>query len=253
MSKRTILITGGSGKLGKILIQHFLTLGDVVIATARTPESLAALKAQYKQYRNTFETLLCNLVDEGASDSLARALADKGMYPDCLINNARSQTYLAIDDKGGVSRSNFAGEFLLDVIVPYELVTALAREEGSKLKNVVNIGSQYGSVVANRNLYDDPATQSPLQYGVAKAALAHLTKELAVRMAPDEIQVNCIAFGGVEGRVGDEFLSRYAKLCPQGRMLREDEVARPVDMLLSGGFSAMTGHILAVDGGWTVW
>jgi len=253
MNKRTILLTGGSGKLGKILAQHFLSLGDTVVATARSPESLVALQTQYAPYGDRFVGLLCNLTDEGASIALTKAISQFGLQPDCLINNARSQTYLGIEEDGRVSRSNFAGEFLLDVIVPYELAMALARQEGTKLTHVVNIGSQYGTVAANRNLYDDPATQSPLQYGVAKAALAHLTKELAVRMAPNGIQVNCIAFGGVEGRVGGDFLSRYAKLCPQGRMLREDEVARPVDMLLSGGFSAMTGHILAVDGGWTVW
>jgi NAD(P)-dependent dehydrogenase (short-subunit alcohol dehydrogenase family) len=108
-------------------------------------------------------------------------------------------------------------------------------------------------VAANPGLYENPASQSPLHYGVAKAALAHLTRELAVRLAPAGIQVNCIAFGGVEGRVDAEFRQRYAKLCPLGRMLNEGEVAGPVDMLLSDHFTAMTGHVLAVDGGWTIW
>ena len=72
-------------------------------------------------------------------------------------------------------------------------------------------------------------------------------------MAGRGIQVNCIAFGGVEGCVDDAFKERYARLCPMGRMLRDDEVAGPVDMLLSDHFSGMTGHVLAVDGGWGIW
>ena len=143
--------------------------------------------------------------------------------------------------------------FLLDVIVPYELTMALAMQKNSRLSRVINIGSQYGSVVANPNLYDDPVAQSPLHYSVCKAALAHLTKELAVRLASKNIQVNCIAFGGVEGRVDEQFKARYAKLCPMGRMLQDKEVCGPVDMLLSDHFSGMTGHVLNVDGGWGIW
>jgi NAD(P)-dependent dehydrogenase (short-subunit alcohol dehydrogenase family) len=102
-------------------------------------------------------------------------------------------------------------------------------------------------------LYDDPVRQSPLQYGVCKAALSHLTKELAVRLAAKNIQVNCVAFGGIEGRVDPAFLARYAALNPMGRMLQENEVAGPIEALLSDGFSAMTGHTMAVDGGWGIW
>jgi hypothetical protein len=102
-------------------------------------------------------------------------------------------------------------------------------------------------------LYSDAVNQSPLHYGVAKAALQQLTRELAVRLANRDIQVNCVAFGGVEGRVDDAFKQRYAQLCPMGRMLREEEVVTPVDMLLSDGCSGVTGHTLAVDGGWGIW
>jgi NAD(P)-dependent dehydrogenase (short-subunit alcohol dehydrogenase family) len=130
---------------------------------------------------------------------------------------------------------------------------ALATQKNSQIRRVVNIGSQYGTVAVNPHLYIDPVKQSPLHYGVAKAALAHLTKELAVRLAGKNIQVNCVAFGGVEGRVDDAFKERYAKLCPMGRMLRDDEVVGPVDMLLSDKCSGITGHVLAVDGGWGIW
>jgi len=252
MSGRTILITGATGKLGRVMVERFLSSGDTVVALFRN-SSLEDLEQGRDQTRGRLIGIRCDLLEDGFARKLIDDLGEHGVQPDCLVNNARNIAFLKMQDDGTVSRSNFLDEFALDVVAPYELTMALAKWPASRLRKVVNIGSQYGSVAANLGLYTDPSTQSSLHYSVAKAALAHLTKELAVRLAPDGIQVNCIAFGGVEGRVDEEFRKRYARLCPQGKMLTDAEVAGPVDMLLSEHFSGMTGHVLAVDGGWTAW
>lgn len=253
MNPRTILITGGSGKFGRTLVSHFLAAGDRIIATCRTAESLEKLLTEYSSYGDRFMGMKADLTESDAIALLREQLDARGIRPDCLINNARSLSFLKIGEDGLVSRENFSNEYLLDVIAPYELTMTLAQQRDSQLRRVLNIGSQYGTVAANPHLYTDPLKQSPLHYGVAKAALAHLTKELAVRLAGVCIQVNCVAFGGVEGRADEAFKQRYAQLCPMGRMLRDDEVIGPVDMLLSDKCSGITGHILAVDGGWGIW
>ena len=253
MNLRTILITGGSGKFGRVLVRHFLSAGDCVIATCFTDESLEKLLMEFSNFSDKFVGLKADLTKSDSIALLREQLDIQDIRPDCLINNARSMNFLKIGEDGLVSRENFTNEYLLDVVVPYELTMALAHQRDSQLRRVLNIGSQYGSVAANPHLYADPVKQSPLHYGVAKAALAHLTKELAVRLAGVCIQVNCVAFGGVEGRVDESFKQRYSQLCPMGRMLRDDEVVGPVDMLLSDKCSGITGHILAVDGGWSIW
>lgn len=253
MKPRTILITGGTGKFGRALTSHFLSVGDDVVVTCRTDESLQKLGAEHASAGNKLSGIKVDLTDPGAIKTLLAQLDAQNFSPDCLVNNARSISFLKTEEDGLVSRENFANEYLLDVIVPYELTMALTMQKGSQLRRVVNIGSMYGTVAANPHLYTDPVKQSPLQYSVAKAALAHLTKELAVRLAGKGIQVNCVAFGGVEGRVDEAFKQRYAQLCPMGRMLRDDEVVSPVDLLLSDKFSGVTGHTLAVDGGWSIW
>jgi len=111
----------------------------------------------------------------------------------------------------------------------------------------------YGIVTATPALYDDPRNMAPMHYGVAKAALIHLTKEMAVRLAPRGVRVNAVSYGGIEGRADEAFAARYKKLAPLERMLRLDEVHAPVEFLLSAGASGMTGHNLVVDGGWTLW
>lgn len=253
MTPRTILITGGSGKFGRTLVSHFLAAGDRVIATCRTDASLEKLTAECSSHGDRFAGFQADFIENDAIALLREQLDARDIRPDCLVNNARSIDFLEIGEDGLVSRENFSNEYLLDVVVPYELTMSLAQQQNSQLRRVLNIGSQYGMVAANPHLYTDPVNQSPLHYGVAKAALAHLTKELAVRLAGIGIQVNCVAFGGVEGRVDEAFKQRYAQLCPMGRMLKDDEVVGPVDMLLSDKCSGITGHILAVDGGWSIW
>ena len=57
----------------------------------------------------------------------------------------------------------------------------------------------------------------------------------------------------VEGRVDKAFMQRYEVLCPMKRMLRESELAAPVEFLLSSSASAITGHTLVADCGWSLW
>ena len=135
--------------------------------------------------------------------------------------------------------------------MPYKLIMALIRYKKSKLKKIVNIGSIYGNVGPNRNLKNLDA--DPIHYGLTKASLVQLTKELAVRFADKGININCVSYGGVEGRVNYEFKEKYSKLCPSGRMLKVEDLSTPVDMLLKSGSNAINGHVLMVDGGWTIW
>jgi NAD(P)-dependent dehydrogenase (short-subunit alcohol dehydrogenase family) len=253
MSARTILITGGSGKFGRIMVANFLSQGDRVITTCRTADSLSKLQEDMACHGQGLIGIESDLTQPGAALDIVKFLDDQKIQPDCLVNNARSTQFLKIEADGVVSRENFANEFLLDVIVPYELSMGLAAQKHSRMRSVINIGSMYGTVAANPHLYTDPTRQSPLHYGVAKAALSHLTKELAVRLADKHIRVNCVAFGGVEGRVDDAFKQRYSSLCPMGRMLREDEIIGPIELLMSDNCSAVTGQTLSADGGWCVW
>ncbi|MBK7901035.1 MAG: SDR family oxidoreductase [Betaproteobacteria bacterium] len=250
---RSILITGATGKIGRVLARHFLAAGDHVIAAGRSVDALAELAIDLAGAGGTLHTLCADLMVPDAAVTVVEGLRQIGCMPDGLINNARNVSFLRTGEDGRVARQDFLDEFMLDVVAPYELVMALASAPDSRLRTVVNIGSQYGAVAPNLRLYTDPVQQSPLQYGVAKAALAHLTKELAVRLAGRGIRVNCVAFGGVEGRVDEGFKQRYAALCPMGRMLGEHELAGPVDVLLSNVASAVTGHIMMVDGGWSAW
>lgn len=248
----TILITGGTGKFGRQFVTYFASKGWQVIFTS-TSQGRADEFIEQKRLPSHVVAIESNLMQLGAVDALVKHVGDLGFRINHLINNARSLSSLKTNEKGETDRSDFQAEYLMDVIVPYEMSMALSNAQPDELKTITNIGSQYGVVAANPSLYEDYPRQSPIQYGVAKAALSHLTKELGVRLADRKTRVNCVAYGGVEGRVDSEFLARYASLTPSRRMLSESEVVGPLIALIQDGSSAITGQTLIADGGWSLW
>jgi NAD(P)-dependent dehydrogenase (short-subunit alcohol dehydrogenase family) len=248
----TILITGGTGKFGRKFVSYFAEKGWNVIFTS-TSQKRAEEFIREEQLPSSVQAIESDLSQEGAAVKLVEKIHETGAAVNHLVNNARSLESLATNELGQTERKAFEAEYLMDVIVPYELSMALYNSQAEHLRTITNIGSQYGIVAANPHLYEDYPRQSPIQYGVAKAALGHLTKELAVRLASNKVRVNCIAYGGVEGRVDQAFKVRYAALTPSGRMLTEDEVVGPLDFLVSSSSSSVTGQTLVADGGWTLW
>ena len=252
MTKQTVLITGGTGKLGRIFTSHFANSDWRVIITSTNPARAEVFKSSVSRNEN-LDIFICDLTEPNASKKLIESIVREGIEVNHLVNNARSLDSLKVGSDGFSRREEMAMEYLLDVIVPYELATNLYLSQKEALKTIVNIGSQYGSVAANPALYQGDSTQSPIQYGLAKSALHHLTKELAVRFSSDNIRVNCIAYGGIDGRVDNAFIQRYSALAPMGRMLNEEEVIGPLEFLLTNSSSSITGHTIAANGGWTVW
>lgn len=248
-----MLLTGGTGNFGKVLVPYFADQGWRVITTSRSQLRLSECFSDFKPTGGEILGIEVDLQQPGASRRLIDELSGRGVSITHLISNARSLETLAVKSDGTTVREVFLGEFEMDVIVPYELTIALSKSENHRLKTVVNIGSMYGELAPNPALYGGSLDRSPVQYGVSKAALHHLTRELAVRLSAKNIRVNCVAFGGVEGRVDEAFYARYAQMVPSRRMLRSEEIIGPVDFLINDASSAVNGHVLVADGGWGVW
>ena len=252
---RTILITGASGVVGSELVSHFCSAGDVVVALAGSEESADRLRQDLDPVsgKGSVEIVCIDLEAESGVDQVLRFLQSKELRPEALINGARNLDHLKLRPDHTPSRENWLREFTLGIIAPYQLSIALQQQAGSCLRAIVNLSSIYGLVAPNPALYADFSSESPVHYGVVKAALNHLTKELSIRMVGAGIRVNTVTFGGVRGRANKEFEARYNTMCPSGRMLDKHEIPGAVDFLLSAAASGITGHNLVVDGGWTVW
>jgi len=117
-----------------------------------------------------------------------------------------------------------------------------------KRGRIINICSQAGFV----------ALPTESVYCMTKAAIAHLTKCLALEWAPYNINVNAVAptfitTPGTKKWLDDtEFRASVRKRIPLGRIGKPEEVAAPVVFLASPAASLITGETIMVDGGWTI-
>jgi NAD(P)-dependent dehydrogenase (short-subunit alcohol dehydrogenase family) len=92
---------------------------------------------------------------------------------------------------------------------------------------------------------------SPAHYSASKAAIVNLTRYLAAKYAPG-VRANAVSPGGVFDDQNPAFVEAYETNTPMGRMADPEDVAGAVVYLLSDAASYVTGHNLAVDGGWTI-
>ena len=246
---KTILITGGTGLVATAQVRHFLSKGHRVVITYRDDAKLKAANFSGDLVSVQVQDFLASGAITGLVDELER----RGCLPDCLVNNACDGRWHRMDLDGHVPEECFVNHYRINVVVPYELSWQLVNRPGSRLRKIVNVSSMYGIVPHNPQLYLHPETETPLQYSVAKAALIHLTKDLAIRFRDKGVMVNAVSYGGVEGRVDDAFKRRFEPLTPLRRMMKPEETIPAVEFLIEEESGYMTGQNIVVDGGRTVW
>lgn len=248
---KTIFITGGTGTVGTELIKTFLKNDYIVITTSRTKENISKLLKEEKN--ENLYGIVVDLYAENAVKTILTYLKENSVFPSILINNARDKHNLLIKDNLAVEEKKWVKEYILNVVVPYKLTTAFAKDKKIPLKTVINITSIYGVIAQNPKLYESPAISLLPHYGASKAAQIQLTKDLAVQLADENITVNSVSYGGIKTNNSVSFLKRYSNLVPLGRMMNITEISGIVLLLISDRSRYTTGQNFIVDGGFTAW
>ena len=179
-------------------------------------------------------------VTDGAA---VRNLADSILRLDILVNCA------AITSRGEEMDPAFF-EKVVDVNLHGTFRTAEAFHSHLKAQrgSLINIASMYAQFGSPRN----PA------YGASKAAVAQLTKSLAIAWAADGIRVNAVAPGFIvtaqsaKSRTDPKHVEAVNLRTPMGRWGQPQDIAGPVLFLASDQAGFMTGTCLAIDGGYSV-
>ena len=246
---KKILLTGANGKLGQAYALALLQSGAFVYVTDVQAQIDPVFAAQLSDKKLTqYEYLALDITSEVSLQQVQKRVGAL----DVLINNAGAKGV-----KGPFEERTAAD---IDAVLAVQVKgTMLATQEFTKemIKQksgtVINIGSVYGTVAPDKNIYKDPRKINSEIYGATKAATIHFTKYLAAYLGEYGITANCISPGGVFHDGQDPFfVEHYSAKVPLGRMANADDLVGVVCFLSSDDARYITGQNIVVDGGFTL-
>jgi 3-oxoacyl-[acyl-carrier protein] reductase len=237
------LVTGGSGDIGGAIARALAAAGaDVAISYIGHLEGAAATTdAVQAAGRRSFAVQLDQRDPVSIDAAVKRVVGEFGGV-DILVNNAAWNIGIPFIDLDALTAEVWDRVLETNLRGPYLLARALAphlRARGvGRIVNIASLGGLY------------PASSS-IAYSASKAGLIHLTRCLAVALAPD-VTVNCIAPGVVEGtrmaqRLPPEIVQLARSQVVLGRVSSIHDIAAQVVTFCQS--ESITGQVLVIDGG----
>ncbi|OKH78684.1 3-ketoacyl-ACP reductase [Mycobacterium sp. SWH-M3] len=238
LSGRTAIITGASRGIGLAAAQAIAAAGGNVVLTSRQQESADAAAVEVG---GAALGVAAHAVDEDAAKRCIDLTLDRFGSVDILVNNAGTNPAFGplIDQ----DHARFAKTLDVNLWAPI-LWTSLATrawmgEHGGAVVNTASIGG-FG-FEANLGLYN-----------ASKAALIHLTKQLALELSPN-VRVNAVAPGVVRTKLAEalwkEHENQLNSATALGRIGEPDDVGSAIAFLVSDAASWVTGETFVIDGG----
>ncbi|MBT2370182.1 SDR family oxidoreductase [Streptomyces sp. ISL-10] len=238
LTGRTAVVTGASRGIGLAIAQAIAAVGGNVVLTSRSQEAADAAAAQVG---GTAVGVGAHAVDEEAAQRCVDLTLERFGSLDILVNNAGTNPAFGpvIDQDHG----RFAKTFDVNLWAPV-LWTGLATrawmgEHGGAVVNTASVGGM--AFEANIGLYN-----------ASKAALIHLTKQLALELSP-KIRVNAVAPGVVRTKLAEALWKEHEQAVSAstalGRIGEPADIASAVAFLVSDAASWITGETMVIDGG----
>jgi Tropinone reductase 1 len=239
------LVTGGTAGIGRAIARELLGFGARVLVAARDADGLDATRMELEEEFPDGEIRTC--VADVSDDEQRRELLDWVEDIDdglnILVNNAGGNITKAAND---YTEDEWRSIFETNLFSAFELsrlaYPLLVKHAASA---IVNVGSVSGIT----------HVRSGAPYGMTKAAMHQMTRNLACEWAEDGIRVNAVAPWYIRtrrtsGKLADpDYLDDVLLRTPMGRIGEAEEVAAAVAFLCLPASSYITGECIAVDGG----
>jgi NAD(P)-dependent dehydrogenase (short-subunit alcohol dehydrogenase family) len=244
---KTAVVTGGNTGLGEAFAKALAEVGASVALAARTRERSEAVAAEIA---DSGGRAIAVDLDVKKPDQVERMLGEvtERLGPvDILVNNAGVCYHRPAAE---VPRGEWLNTFEVNVHGLWYCAQTVGKqmiERGGGV--IINTGS-ISAMIVNRPQWQ-PA------YNASKAAVHQLTKSLAAEWAPYNVRVNALAPGYVKTAMAqvDEprFRQHWIEDTPMKRYAMPEELGPSLVYLASDASSFMTGSVLVVDGGYTLW
>ena len=244
---KVALVTGGSRGIGLMIARGFVENGATVYISSRKAEVCDQVAAELAQH-GTCRSLPADLGTEAEARRLAAELARREPKLHVLVNNAGANWGAPLAEYPDAAWDkllalNVKAIFHLTRACLPQLEAAATPDDPAR---VINIGSIDGLHVPLLETY---------AYSSSKAAVHHLTRVLAMQLAPRHITVNAVAPGPFESKMMAETLQRFGEAirasCPLGRIGTPEDMAGVAIYLASRAGAYLTGTVIPVDGGIT--
>ncbi|MCG8414348.1 MAG: SDR family oxidoreductase [Pseudomonadales bacterium] len=245
---KTVVITGGTSGLGLIMAEGLLKNGAKLVVASRKQEACDAAVESLSPLGN-IKAIAADISNAEGRHKLRDFVETECGAINVLINNAGTNYAAQLEDYPDagfekVINTNLSAVFSLTRdLTPY-LEKAASADDPSR---VINIGSMDGLHV--------PIVQRvpTFAYSASKAGLHHLTRALAVHMAPKHITVNAVAPGFFASKMTDYIFDHYLDDieadCPLKRVGKPEEIVGIVTYLMSAAGAYTNGTTIPVDGG----
>jgi NAD(P)-dependent dehydrogenase (short-subunit alcohol dehydrogenase family) len=237
LAGKVAIVTGGSRGIGEAIARRFAADGAAVLITSRHAEQLEEAASRID---GDVVAVASNVGEDGAAERCIEAAVARWGRLDIIVNNAATNPHAGPLDT--LTRRQWDKIAEVNIWAPLHW-TEVAVSAG--------LGAAHGSVVnivSNLAMMSGPPAGA---YSTSKAALVHLTKQLAVELGP-RVRVNAIAPGVVDTVMATPLISQGAAICsrwPIPRFGRPDDIAAAASFLAGPGGSWITGHVLVADGG----
>lgn len=242
---KTALVTGGSRGIGLMIARGYVEAGAKVYISSRNEAVCREVEAELSKH-GTCIALPADLSTEAECNRLAAEVGQRESSLDILVNNAGAnwgEPYEEFPDSAWdkVLALNVKSIFQLTRAATPLLGKAGHQESPAR---VINIGSIDGI---------KPPALETYAYSASKAAVHHMTRVLAKKLAPRHITVNAVAPGPFQSKMMaatlDKFGEMIASTNPLGRIGRPDDMAGVAIFLASRAGAYLTGAVIPVDGG----
>lgn len=249
---KTILVTGGFGRLGDTLVQNIIENGGNVLCTTRDENKAEAFNRLMTKTDSPARALTLGMRNESEMISFVTDLLDNHGMIHGFVHNAHAA--LPFMPVGQVPWSHWAESVHVGVAACETIASALVENRAiSCIQSIVTVSSIYGERAPQFSIYKPDRDPNPVYYGPVKAAVLSLTRYLAAYWGELGIRVNAVTPGGIFAGQDPEFLGKYNSTVPEQRMVTAQEVSNAIVFLLEDKSRGITGTSFVVDSGKTIW